>query len=159
VAGSPFGTQNGLSRIKRLSFTALLLLERNSFAASVTNEERTALTNSVNFLGNTVGTGTSSNSVTTSLSWQHDLSRATSLSTNLAYTVSDNGALLGNASAGSQSTISASASLGHSFTETLSGNVSYYYTERSGGAGNNIPASFGGNATQNTFLVGVRKSF
>ncbi len=165
VTGAPvsatnsFGTQNGINRIKRLSFTALLLMDRDSFSATVTNEDRTTLTPSTSFLGNTVAPGTSSSSTTGSLGWQHDLNPVTSLSTTVSYGVSNNATLLGNAGGGSQNTFSASASLGHTFTETLTGSVRYSYTDRSGGQGNNLPATLGGNSTQNLLLVGLRKSF
>ncbi len=159
TGGSAFGTQNGLSRIKRLSFTTLLLLDRDVFAATITNEDRTTLTNSISFVGTSVPPGTSNSSIYGSLSWQHDLNRATILSSAVSYGVSNNGSLLGNPAAGSQNTISLSTSLGHTFTETLTGSVRYSFTDRSGGQGANLPASFGGSATQNLFLVGLRKSF
>ncbi len=159
TGGSAFGTQNGLSRVKRLSFTAFLLLDRDTFAATVTTEDRTTLTNSTSFVGTSVPAGTSNSSVSGSLSWQRDLNRTTSLSSAVSYGVSNNGSLLGNPAAGAQNTFSVSTSLGHTFTETLTGSVRYSYTDRTGGQGNNLPTALGGSATQNLLLVGLRKSF
>jgi hypothetical protein len=76
----------------------------------------------------------------------------------VSYGVSNTGVFFGNPGS-SQDTFQVYTGLTHTFTETLSGSVSYSHAERFGGAISNVPSNFGGTASQNLVLVGLRKSF
>jgi uncharacterized protein (PEP-CTERM system associated) len=158
LANSAFGSQFGLSRIKRLSVGAYHLRERDSFSVTVSNEDRTQLSSATSIVGVTTPPGTSSNVTSGSLSWQHSLTPVASVSNGFTYSVSNTGALLGNPGT-SFDTLTFTSSLGYTFTQTLTGSVQYSYTERSGGALRGLPSSFGGSATQNVILVGLQKTF
>ena len=159
--GGLFGTQNGLSKVRRLSVGASLLLNRDTFSASVSNEDRTTVVNSTSFTGTAVPAGTSTSGTFGSLSWQHELSPIMTSTASVSYGVTSNvGALLGTGSNQSQKSLSFTAGLSRTFTETLTGNVNYLHSERlGGGQASTVPAQLGGNFTQNTLLVGLRKSF
>ena len=78
--------------------------------------------------------------------------------------MNSNGAALG-IGGGSQTSISALASLNYIFTPTVTGRALYTYTNISGAnafnQNTNQLGQFGqsGNYTENAFLVGLRKSF
>lgn len=161
VGGSSSGIDNGIYKLKRLSIEALLLQERDTYSASITTEDRTALSNSsASYLGNGfVPAGTTTNSVYASVNWQHDLAPGLNsvLLGSYGITSSSSNVLVGNS--GQQRTFSISAALNKQFTETLSGSVRYIFNDQSGGR---VGSGFGGNNgsyTSNIVLVGFRKSF
>lgn len=164
VSGAPvlsnnyLASQYPLSRVKALTVGGLLLLARDTFSASVSYTKSTQLVNSTDILGITTAPGTTTDSTYGTVAWQHDLNPSNSLYSSISYGVSNNGVYFGVAN-GSQDTFQLYSTLTHTFTDTLTGSVSYSHAERYGGAVNNLPANFGGSASQNTVLVGLRKSF
>ena len=170
VSGSSngfFGTQNNLFQLRTLSVTGVYSRNRDSFTASVVNESRTTVGSAISSTGTaTVPPGTSTTGTYGTLSWGHQLSDRLTSTANLSYGVNSNGAALG-IGGGSQTSISAAASLNYVFTPTVTGRALYTFTNISGpSAFNNLNANqlgngFGqsGNYTENAFLVGLRKSF
>ncbi len=165
ITGSPtlantyLASQSPLSRIKTATVGGSLLLDRDTFTATVAHTEFEQLgAGSVSILGVTTQAGTSTSTTYGTLNWQHDLNPSTSLSSGVSYATSDNGIFFG-APGTSQDTLQFYSSLSHVFTDTLSGSLSYSHSERFGSATTNFPAAFGGSASQNTLLVGLRKSF
>jgi len=170
-SSSSFGTQNGLYRLRRFSITGLLLLNRDSVSASISQENRTNVNTVPVSIGGTALPAAASNSgVIGTVSWEHELSPAMSSSASLSYGVDDNGNTFGVAASGSQRTVQTTLALNYIFTETLTGSARYLFTDRSGGAGrvqansglNAGPFGFGQagqNLTENLLLVGLRKSF
>lgn len=157
VGTNSFGSQYGLSRVKQLSINASYVLDqRDTLSAGVSNQTQTTLLSSSSFNGALVPANTSASNTVGSVSWQRELNPSTSLSASASYGVFDNGNLLGSPG-NSQSIYGFSANLGHSFTETLSGHVSYGYSHASGEQA--IFNRYGINYSQNVFLVGLRKSF
>jgi uncharacterized protein (PEP-CTERM system associated) len=158
LANSALASQFTLSRVKTLSVGGALLLDRDSFSVSVYRTEATQLANSINVLGIPTNAGTTTDSTYGTLGWQHDLNPSTNLYTSVSYGVSNTGVFFGNPGS-SQDTFQVYTGLTHTFTETLSGSVSYSHAERFGGAISNVPSNFGGTASQNLVLVGLRKNF
>ena len=164
---SGFGVQNGIFKVRRLSATGLLLQNRDSYTVSVTNEDRTSQTATPTLFNNqVVPAGTSSNSLSVTGSWQHDLAPDMSTLASASYAVTNNTQQYLGLGNGSQRTVQLSAALSKQFTETLSGTVRYTFTDQSGGSGNNFQAvsSNGllfnrGSYTENLLLVGLRKRF
>ena len=167
-----FGTQNGLYRLRSFSLSSTLLLNRDSFSVSVSNEDRTNIS-AVTFgpgvnngLLPVLPAGSSSNGTFGTLSWQHELTPVMTFSASGTYGItnySNLGGTSGNGSTGGngstrQTSLQAQAALSYQFTETLSGSVRYLYTERNS---NQPQTLFGtqGNLVQNTLLAGLRKSF
>ena len=162
-----FGTQNNLFQLRSLSVTAVYSLDRDSFTASVVNENRTTIGAAITSTGNGVApAGTSTSGTFGTVSWGHQLSERLTSTASLSYGVNNNGAALGIGSA-SQTSIAASAALSYTFTPTVTGRALYTLTNVSGASAfNNLNTSqlgngFGqtGNYTENAFLVGLRKSF
>ena len=158
LANSYLASQYPLSRVKTATVGGSLLLDRDTFTISVAHSELEQLGGSVSILGVGTQSGTRTSSIYGSLNWQHDLSPSTSLNSGVSYASSDNGVFYG-APGTSQDVVQVYSSLNHVFTDTVSGSVTYSHSERFGAASRNLPAAFGGSATQNTLLVGVRKSF
>ncbi|MBV8914416.1 MAG: hypothetical protein JOZ05_15420, partial [Acetobacteraceae bacterium] len=156
TAVNPLGVQNAPSRVYQLTLGAGYVINRESFSAAVTRSQSTTLTQSSSAIGTTVASGTTGTGTTGSLSWQHDIDPATSLTSSVGYGVSNGGAFFGSPGS-SVRTFSASANLSHIINESLTGNVSYSYSERSGLGATTIQGA--GNASQNLFLVGLRKTF
>ena len=165
--GAQFGTQNGLYRLRRFSVSGSLLLDRDSFSVSISNEDRSNLS-AVTFGPGANGqllpvlpAGSTSNGTFGSVSWQHELTPVMTFSASASYGVTEYSNLgLGGGNGGSnqQTSLSGQAALNYQFTETLSGSARYLYTERNS---NQPQTLFGnqGNLVQNTLLVGLRKSF
>ncbi|GAC1338913.1 MAG: hypothetical protein NVSMB18_06220 [Acetobacteraceae bacterium] len=158
-SGSILGIQNNLSRVKQLTVSAAYVLDRDSFIASVSNVESTTLLQGTNAIGNSIPAGTKASSTAGSLSWQHDLNATTSLSTGVSYGISNNGGLLGVGNNASQNTFTATAALGHTFTQSVTGNLSYSYNQQTGAVGNSLASFNGSNGSQSVLLLGLRKSF
>lgn len=164
LTGSPtltntyLASQSPLSRIKTLTVGGELLLDRDTFTVTVGRSEFEQLGGSVSILGVATSTGTRTDTLYGNLNWQHDLSPSTSLNSGLSYAQSNNGVFYGSPGS-SQDTVQFYTSLNHVLTDTLSTSVSFSHSERFGDATRNLPAAFGGSASQNTFLVGLRKSF
>lgn len=169
-SSSFFGTQNGLFRSRRLSVTGLLQLNRDSFSASVVNEERTNLSSvaldpsfnsfsSANFV--VLPPGSNTNGTYGTLTWQHELSPVMTSTASFQYGVESFGQGGASRSQPSTTSVSATAALGYQFTETLSGSARYSFTERTGGPGQTIfgGANGTGNVVENQVLVSLRKSF
>ncbi len=160
--GSAFGVQNGVYRVRRLSVTALYLANRDSYSATIGQEDRTTLTTTTSvFGGATIPSGTSTNNLYGSVGWQHDLAADLSSNVSVQYGTTNNTSQLlgGNGNNGRQDTFSILASLNKQFTKTLTGNVRYIYSQRTGGTGNVLSQSNTNNYTENVFLIGLRKSF
>jgi len=175
VTGAPvssssgaFGTQNGLYRLRRLSISGLLLMNRDSVSVSLAQDDRTNVNAiAANAGTNAVPAGASSSGIIGTLSWQHELSPVMSSSASFSYGTEDSGSVTGSGSSGAQRTVQTSLALNYSFTETLSGSARYLFTDRSGGAGRTAQSNSnslgfgqaGQNLTENLLLVGLRKSF
>ena len=161
-----FGTQNNLFELRSFSVTAVYSLNRDSFTASLVNENRTTVGAAITSTGTgVVPAGTNTSGTYGTVSWGHQLSERLSSTASLSYGVNNNGAALGIGSA-SQTSIAAAASLNYTFTPTLTGRALYTFTNVSGAnAFNNLTTNqlgqLGqtGNYTENAFLVGLRKSF
>ena len=162
-------TQNGVYRLNRFSASLIFVQERDSYSLSLTNDERTTLTSSPNLIGTgIVAAGTATNTTSAGFSWQHDLAPDTSLSTNAQYGVSTNTGQFVGSSNRDQRTITLSAILSKQLSETLTASLRYIYTDQTGGQNGrtNVNANGfsnnglnGGPYTQNTILLGLRKSF
>ena len=174
VTGAPvsssdaqFGTQNGLYRLRRFSISGSLLLNRDSFSVSVSNEDRSNLS-AVAFGPGANGqllpvlpAGSSSNGTFGTVSWQHELTPVMTFSASASYGLTEYSNLGlggGNGGGNQQTSLSGLAALSYQFTRTLSGSARYLYIERNS---NQPQTLFGsqGNLVQNTLLVGLRKSF
>ena len=161
-----FGTQNNVFQLRRLSVSGVLSYDRDSFSASVSNEQRTAVTQATANSGTgVVPAGTNTNGTFGTVSWGHQLSDRLSSTVTASYGVNDNGNALGLGS-GSQTSFSGAASLNYIFTPTLTGRVVYTHTSVSGagnGSNQGFVNSFGGfvsgDYTENALLAGLRKSF
>ena len=162
-----FGTQNNLFQLRTFSVTAVYSLDRDSFTASVVNEDRTSVGAAITSTGNgVVPSGTSTSGTYGTVSWGHQVSERLSSTASLSYGVNNNGAALGIGSA-SQTSVAASAALSYTFTPTVTGRALYTFTNVSGASAfnnlntNQLGSGFGqtGNYTENAFLVGLRKSF
>ena len=162
-----FGTQNNLFQLRTFSVTGVYSLDRDSFTASVVNENRTSVGAAVANTGaGVVPSGTTTSGTYGTLSWGHQLSERLTSTATLSYGVNNNGAALGIGSA-SQTSVAASAALSYIFTPTVSGRALYTFTNVSGASAfnnlstNQLGNGFGqtGNYTENAFLVGLRKSF
>ncbi len=156
-AANGFGLFNNISRVKQLNAGAFYLLTRDTFGLSYQYEQDTSIFNSTSVVGVSVPGGTTSTSNTATLSWQHDINPTTNLANFVSVGTVGTGLLLNNS--GTQDSYSVSTTLSHTFTETLTGTATYSFYEQKGGAGNVLPGTFGGNYTQNSFFVGLRKSF
>ena len=161
-----FGAQNGVFQLRSISVTGLLSLNRDSFSATVTNERRTAVTNTVANTGQSiVPAGTSTTGTFGTVTWGHQLSDRLTSTVVAGYGVNDNGNALGLGSS-SQTSFTASAQLSYIFSATLTGRVLYTHTSVSGAGYNGLNSngfnSFGpqtGSYEENVLLAGVRKSF
>ncbi len=158
LANSYLASQYSLSRVKTLSVGGVLLLDRDTFSASISNSQATQLVGSTDVFGIATNSGTTTDSTYASLSWQHELNPSTSLYSTISYFNSNTGVYFGNPGS-TQDTVQLYSGLTHTFTDTLSGSLSFSHAERFGGAVRNLPTAFGGPASQNTALVGLRKSF
>ncbi len=164
--GSSFGVQNGVYKLKRLSFDGLLFRERDSYSLGVVYENRTTLSNTPTLSGiSVIPPGTTSNSVSASVSWQHELGPDLSSIAIAQYAVSDQPAQLLSNRSNDQRTFSLTAAINKRFTETLSGSVRYTFVDQSGGNASFYPGvnrTLLANTeayTENVILVGLRKSF
>lgn len=158
LANNYLASQYPLSRVKTLTAGAALLLDRDAVTLTGSHSEFQQLGNSVSVLGVVTASGTNTDTSYVSLDWQHELNPSTSLYSGITYSLTNNGVYYG-LSGTEQDTIQFYSTLNHIFTDTLSGHITYSHSERFGGATQNLPAAFGGSASQNTFLVGLRKSF
>lgn len=157
-------TQNGVYRLNRFTASLIFVQERDSYSLSLTNDKRTTLTTSPTLVGTgVVAAGTATTTTSAGFSWQHDLAPDMSLSTNAQYGISTNtGQFVGTGNR-DQRTIALSAILSKQLNETLSASLRYIYTDQSGGqtAVSRVSTNglYGGSYTQNTLLLGLRKSF
>ena len=164
--GGSFGVQNGVFKLKRLSFDGLLFRARDSYSLGVVYENRTTLSNTPTLSGlSVIPPGTTSNSVSASVSWQHELGPGLSSVAIAQYAVTNQPAqLLANRN-DDQRTLSLTAALNKRFTESLSGSIRYAFVNQSGGNASFYPGvnrAFLANTgayTENVVLVGLRKSF
>jgi len=169
VAGTNgfFGTQNNLYELRRFSITGLLSLDRDSFTASLSNEQRTSVSTTLSNSGQgVVPPGVSTNGTYGSLGWGHQLSDRLTSNVSVSYGVNDNGTALGLGS-GSQTSFSGTAGLFYVISPTLTGRAQYSHTTQSGAGlnGFNTVSTFNNNGfrsgsySENLLLVGLRKSF
>ena len=107
--------------------------------------------------------GSTTNGTFGTISWQHDFTPRVSGTTSFQYGVQDigqGGTARGQSS--STTSVSGTAGVGYQFNPTLTGSAQYRYTERTGGFGQAVfNGSGNGNGTvvENSFVVGLRKSF
>ena len=158
LANTYLASQYPLSRVKTATVGGAILLDRDAVTLTAGHSEFEQLGTSTSVLGVSTASGTSTTSTYVSLDWQHELNPSDSITSGVSYGTSNNGIYYGVAG-GSSNTIQAYSSYSHIFTDTLSGHISFTHAQRYGSATNNLPSAFGGNASQNTFLVGLRKSF
>ena len=158
LANNYLASQYPLSRVSTFTIGGLLLLDRDTFTASVNNSSVQQLVGSTDILGVATSAGTTTDITYATLNWQHDLNPSTSLSSGVTYSTTNNGIYLGTPGT-AQDTLQVYSALTHSFTDTVSGSLTYSHSERFGDAARNLPTSFGGPASQNVVLVGLRKSF
>lgn len=158
LANTYLASQSPLSRIKTATIGGSLLLDRDALTVSVSHSELEQLGASTSVLGVPTGAGTTTGTTFGNFNWQHDLNPSNSLYSGVSYATSDNGIYYGTPGT-SQDTLQLYSILNHVFTDTLSGSVSYSHSERFGAAAQNLPAAFGGTSSQNTVLLGLRKSF
>ncbi len=166
--GSFFGNQNGIYQLRRVSVTGLLNYTRDSFSASISNERRTAVTNTVTNTGvGVVPPGTTTTGTFGTVGWGHQFSERLSGNLTASYGVNDNGTAFGVA-AGSQTSFTGTVGLAYIFTETLTGRVQYTHTDSSGIGVNGLGLnglntlnsnSQSGSYVENALLAGLRKSF
>ena len=158
LANTYLASQSPLSRVKTATIGGAILLDRDAVTLTAGRSEFEQLGNSTSVLGVSTPSGTNTTSNYVSLSWQHELNPSTSLFSGVSYATSENGVFYG-VPGGSSDTVQLYSSLNHVFTDTLSGHITVNHSERTGSAIGNLPAAYGGNASQNTILVGLRKSF
>ena len=157
-ANNYLASQFPLSRIKTLTIGGALLLNRDAFTATVSNSSIQQLVGSTDIFGVPTSAGTSTDFTYATLSWEHDINPATRINSGITYETANNGVYFGQPNT-SQDTVQLYSSLSHNFTDTLSGSFTYNHSERLGNATRNLPTAFGGSASQNLILVGLRKSF
>ena len=144
-----FGTSTSVYQLRSASITFAWQLPRDSFQATINQQQQTPVG------PQTVPTGTSTGTYG-SLAWQHQLSEALSSNVFVQYGVDGLGT---GASAGAaqQNTRSAvfSAGLTYALSDSLTGTAQYSYTNNSYGLAQ------AGQPTQavNLFLIGLQKSF
>lgn len=156
VTGAPvvgtsgfFGTQNNLFRLRRFSATAIYLLTRDTFSASVVNEERSPVSNAVAASSGAFGVlSESDNGTYGTISWQRDI--RPDLRSNVSFQYGTRSS--GSGSNSSERTLSASAGATYQLSETVTSRATYVFNQRSGGGQ-------GRDFYENILLVGLRKSF
>jgi len=158
--GGSFGVQNGVYRVRRASATALFLANRDSYSATITQEDRTTLTNSSSFFTDrVVPAGVSTSSLYGTASWQHELTPDMTSTLSAQYGSTNNASQFIGANNGQQSTVGITAAISKQFTNTLSGSIRYNYINRFGSQVGVSSAYNFGNYDENSLLVGLRKSF
>jgi uncharacterized protein (PEP-CTERM system associated) len=143
-----YGLQNTVNRVRRLSFSAVYLLERDTITAALSQQRTSALTAAGTAgVANSAVNGTNSGTFGT-LSWAHDLSGATQTSLFVQY-----GTYGGTGTTNTTQTVaSVSAQVSYALSPTLSTRAQYTYTRNSSN-------QQGGSYDENIVLVGVHKSF
>lgn len=148
-----FGIQDNLFRLRRLSASGVLLLDRDVFTLSLVHESRTLVGRSPT--ATLTSSGTPGNGLYTTLQWQHDLAPDLQSQLTLQYGTRDGDG--GVATTGvaarlrSNRVISAAASLNYQLSQTISTRALYQFSSISGNGA--------GDVTQNLVLVGLRKTF
>jgi uncharacterized protein (PEP-CTERM system associated) len=152
--GNFFGSQNSLYKTTLTSLTGVLLLDRDSISASVTDQIQTLVSAS-----NVVGLATGNTSgVYGTLSWSHELRPNMQSTVYVQYGKQRNEGVL----ASQQQLAVASATLSRALSPTLSGMLQYSYSQTFGysQAGTPILGSEpAGNGSQSLFLLSLIKSF
>lgn len=150
VTNNFFGAGSGqLNRTRRLSVTAVLLMDRNVISVSVRRDEQQQVGNAPGVVTINNRTGATRNEgIYGTISYQRDLNPG--LIGNLYSQIGQRQS--GGTINSSQDTLSLGASMTWSITETLSSRLDYTYT-------NNSSSLPGQSQSQNTVLAGVRKSF
>ena len=153
TAGNFFGIQDNLFRLRRLSASGVLLLDRDVFTLSLVHETRSLVGRSPT--ANLATSGTSGSGLYSTLQWQHDLSPDLQSQVALQFgTRDDDGGFTSsgvNTRSRSDRIISASASLNYQLSQTISTRALYQISNSSGNGT--------GDVTQNLVLVGLRKTF
>lgn len=154
------GLQNGIYKLRRLSVTGMLLRERDTVSVSFSMDDQTTLSNTVSVLnGITIPAGSNSTGYTGVASWQHELSPVMSSTLSASYGVSDSNSRFLFDQGDRQNTLVVSAAITRQLTETLSGSLRYIHTDRTGGQNATLGGRYGGDYSENLFLVGLRKRF
>ena len=149
-----FGIQDNLFRLRRLSASGVLLLDRDAFTLSLVHETRSLVGRVPT--ATLAASGTSGSGLYTTLQWQHDLAPDLQSQVILQYGTRDSdddfAATGTNARrARSDRVISAAASLNYQLSQTISTRALYQISNSSGNGA--------GDVTQNLVLVGLRKTF
>ena len=152
-----FGTQNNIFELRRLSFTGIYTLPRDTISVSVVREERSPPSNNRGGFGQNLTGYRGDNGIYGTVNWQHEL--ADDWRTNLSVQVGTRSAgratgpfAAQEASSASERTLSTVASTSYQLSPTLGSQASYVFNQRSGGGSNR---SF----TENILIVGLRKTF
>jgi hypothetical protein len=158
ISNNSVASQYPLSRVKTLTIGGVVQYDRDTVSASVNYTVLNQLVSSTDIFGVATSSGTATQSTYATLNWQHELNPSTSLNSSVTYGIDDSGVYFSQPGTSYQ-TVQLYSGLNHSFTDSLSGSVSYSHAQRFGTAVSNLPAVLGGTTSQDTFLVGLRKSF
>ncbi len=138
------GVQPGLFRYDTLNFTTTTNLDRDQITLNLSWSQQSSV-------AGTVTTGTSQ-ALTGSVQWVHELRPDLSLNTLVSYTSQQGGGF------GNSQTLAASIGLQYLMTDSVTGRLRYSHFERNS---SNVPATFYNqyNFSQNLVIVGVTKQF
>ena len=153
-----FGIDNNLFRLRRFSATGTLLYDRDTYSATVSNEQRTIVAAATP--GQTSLLGSSDDGTTATLTWEHQLSPVLTSSVSGSFGTDT----ISGAGGGSQTTYGAFAGLFYQLSPTITTSARYNFLKRTGNDTSLSSAAFNNGYTSragtvNTLLLGLRKSF
>ena len=151
-----FGVDNNLFRLRRFSITGSLVYTRDTYSATVDNEQRTIVATSTP--GQTSLLGSTDNGTTASLTWEHQLTPVLTSSVSGSFGTDRVSGVGG----GTQTTYGAFAGLFYQLSPTISTSARYNFLKRTGNDTSLAAFNNGYNSragTVNTILLGLRKSF
>ena len=152
------GIQNNLFKLRRASATGSLNYDRDTFALTLTNEQRTIVAAATQQQTSLVGS--SDNSSIASLTWERSLTPMLTSSTGVSFGTST----FGGSGGGKQTTVGVNAALLYTLSPTVSTSIRYNLEQRSGNQSGQTASAFNGgnqvnNGTVNSLYLGLRKSF
>ena len=153
-----FGIDNNLFRLHRFSVTGSLLYDRDTYSATVDNEQRTIVAAAT--AGQAALLGSSDNGTTATLTWEHQLSPVLTSSVSASFGTDR----ISGAGGGNQTTYGAFAGLFYQLSPTVSTSARYNFLRRTGNDTSLTSAAFNNGynsraGTVNTLLLGLRKTF
>ena len=143
VVDSFFGVNGNLSRLNRASVNAVLIYARDTFSAAVVHQTEKL----VSAAPGTVGGASSTEGTYGTLTWEHSLNPALSVTTFIQYGVNKQSSL----DQGDQAIYAGTVSVSYALSPTLTARALYSY--------NRNPSVPGEKTTQNYILVGLGKRF